>query len=142
MKKYFIPQKKVIINMQYILMRYQYNLLSNLCSYELIKEFTSEEFNQEITAFSISELPIQKEKQFITEVVVVASYDFSIFGRARTSIIKAAFLTSQSSGKEIYNFGTANDKVTLKYDWWTGTIKATLKDTKIYFKVYVLKFYN
>ena len=116
--------------------------LSNLCSYELIKEFTSEEFNQEITAFSISELPIQKEKRFITEVVVVASYDFSTFGRSRTSIIKAAFLTSQSSGKEIYNFGTANDKVTLKYDWWTGTIKATLKDTKIYFKVYVLKFYN
>ena len=118
------------------------HFLDNLCSYELFKEFTSEEFNQEITVFRIGELPIQKEKRFITEVVVTASYDFNIFGRARTTAIKVVLHVAQSQGKEIYNIGLIDDKAILKYDWWTGSIKATLKDTKIYFKVYILKFYN
>ena len=117
-------------------------LVSNLCSYELIKEFTSEDFNQEITVFSISELPVQKEKRFITEVVVTASYDFSVFGRARTTVIKVALYVAQNQGKEIYNIGLIDDKAILKYDWWTGSIKAALKDTKIYFKVYALKYFN
>lgn len=116
--------------------------LDNLFTYELVKSFESSDFNQEIIVADIQELFISYAEQFSAEIVVVASYDFGSFGRARTSAIKVALLSKQNEGKEIYNFGSASSKVTLTYDWWTGTIKATLQDTKIYFKVYVLKFFN
>lgn len=73
---------------------------------------------------------------------MTASYDFSVFGRARTTVIKVALYVAQNQGKEIYNIGLIDDKAILKYDWWTGSIKAALKDTKIYFKVYALKYFN
>ena len=116
--------------------------LDNLFTYGLVKSFESSDFNQEIIVADIQELFISYAEQFSAEIVVVASYDFGSFGRARTSAIKVALLSKQNEGKEIYNFGSASSKVTLTYDWWTGTIKATLQDTKIYFKVYVLKFFN
>ena len=55
------------------------------------------------------------------------------------SVIKIAFPYAQLKGKEIYITTGASDKVTLKYDWFTGSIKAILTDTTIYFKVYGLK---
>ena len=85
------------------------------------------------------ELPLSKDDRYFLEIIVIASYEFSQFGKSRMSVIKVAFPFAQTRGKEIYITTGASDKVTLKYDWFTGSIKAMLTDTMIYFKVYGLK---
>ena len=120
------------------------NRLSNLCSYELIKEFSSEEFNQEIEVFSYKDLKATYEQFFLSEVVVLASYEIPPWGKGTISAIKIALypFANVHETKELYSLLRAKDKVTLTYNSWIGTVTATLKDTKIYFKVYALKYFN
>ena len=77
MKKYFIPQKKVIINMQYILMRYQYNLLSNLYKIEELTNSPDIVINEKISFYKIFKVSNMITGTFITKNTLEATFDYN-----------------------------------------------------------------
>ena len=120
-----------------------YYLLSNLCDYKLVKEFTTTEINSTVEVFNYPELVNYKNgENFFVEILVTAHYHTSIYGNLFAGAIKLVTVPlNQNIATTIYKiqktdrivFDNSNDTL------WKNHLLANIKGTNITFKVFVLK---
>ena len=128
--------------MQYTLMHYQYNL-SNLVSYELFKEFTSEELNSKVTVVTVQELVQKYGSSNFGEVLVIASNYTSTWGWLFAGAIKISRIFNYQVPKTVIYKHVTSDVLgfpdTLNDDLWWGHLDINIKNNPIKFQVYLLK---
>ena len=117
--------------------------LSNLKGYQLFKEFESSETNAEVEIFNSTDFKVFPQNIFLEVLVTASTYEGSFYKDTFNGTLKIA--TSPEIYKQytkvIYqmnsnyvNFGNAAEQL-----WNKASLKATVKDKKVKFKIFVLK---